>query len=157
MKITAWRIVQARHLPIAFTGEGAQNYPGRWNLRGTPVVYTAGSLSLASLEILVHLGHAEMLHRYMCIPVSFDDSLCRQLARSDLPPDWAADPAPDSTRTLGARWVADGSSAVLAVPSAIVHIETIFILNPRHPDFRRITIGNASEFRFDPRLLKTDP
>jgi RES domain-containing protein len=107
------------------------------------------------MEMLVHLGYADVLHLYMSIPVSFDDSICSQLAPSHLPPDWAVDPAPSSTRAVGAKWISDEMSAVLAVPSTIVHIETIFILNPRHPDFRKITIGGAEEFRFDPRLQKT--
>ncbi|HPO08548.1 MAG TPA: RES domain-containing protein [bacterium] len=92
MKITAWRIVQARHLPGAFIGVGARDFPGRWNERGIPVVYMAGSLSLAAMEMLVHLGHADMLNLYLSIPVRFDESLCRRLASSDLPPDWAAYP-----------------------------------------------------------------
>ena len=154
MKITAWRIVQACHLSHAFTGAGASYYPGRWNERGTPVIYTAGSLSLAAMEMLVHLGSAEVLNPYMSIPVSFDDGLCRQLSYSDLPSDWVADPAPRSTRAIGAKWIIEEESAVLAVPSAIVHIETVFILNPQHPDFSRIKIGDASEFRFDSRLKK---
>lgn len=40
------------------------------------------------------------------------------------------------------------------VPSSIVQIETNYIINPRHPDFAKISIGEASVFRFDPRLLK---
>jgi len=154
VKITAWRIVQARHLPGAFTGVGARDFPGRWNERGIPVVYMAGSLSLAAMEMLVHLGHADMLNLYLSIPVRFDESFCRRLASSDLPPDWAAYPVPASTRALGTQWATDGLSAVLAVPSAIVPIETVFVLNPRHPDFSKIAIGDAGEFRFDPRLLK---
>jgi len=157
VKITAWRILQARHLPCAFTGQGARDYPGRWNKRGTPVVYTAGSLSLAAMEMLAHLGSADVLNLYMSIPIRFDDSLCRQLAIADLPADWAADPAPASTRAVGEKWANDALSAILAVPSAIIQIETVFILNPVHPDFSKIAIGDASEFRFDPRLLKAKP
>lgn len=154
--ITSWRIVQPRHLPTAFDGLGAGRYPGRWNERGTPIVYTACSLSLAALEMLVHLPGPNILQRYQSIPVSFDEALCRQLSPKDLPPDWAYDPAPLSTRALGTQWIADASSVVLAVPSAVVPIETIFLLNPRHPDFPDLTIGEARHFQFDPRLLKTD-
>jgi RES domain-containing protein len=154
--ITAWRIVQTRHLQTAFDGLGASQYPGRWNERGIPIVYTAGSLSLAALEMLVHLPGPNILQKYQSIPVSFDEALCRQLSPTDLPLDWADDPAPISTRALGAQWIADASSVVLAVPSAVVPIERIFLLNPRHPDFPGLTIGEAQQFQFDPRLLKTD-
>ena len=55
MSITAWRIVRARFADSAFDGEGARRYGGRWNSRGTRMVYTAGSQALAALEMLVHL------------------------------------------------------------------------------------------------------
>lgn len=154
MKITAWRIVQARHLPKAFSGEGARDFPGRWNERGTPVVYTASSLALAAMEMLVHLGHSDLLGLYMSVPIQFDASICRQLAPSDLPTNWADEPAPSSTRAVGTQWVQEGKSAVLAVPSAVIHVETVFLLNPGHRDFARIVMGDAEEFHFDPRLLK---
>ncbi len=154
--ITAWRIVQPRYLQTAFDGRGASQYPGRWNERGAAVVYAAGSLSLAALEMLVHLPGPGILQRYRSIPVSFDEALCRQLSPQDLPPDWADDPAPPSTRALGTQWIADSSSVVLAVPSAVVPIERIFLINPHHPDFPELTIGEGQQFQFDPRLMKTD-
>ena len=48
----AWRIVKAVRLPDAFTGEGARQASGRWNYPGTVMVYTAGSLALAALEVV---------------------------------------------------------------------------------------------------------
>ena len=51
----AWRIVHQDFVASAFDGEGARSTGGRWNSEGTPLVYTAGTLSLALLEIIVHL------------------------------------------------------------------------------------------------------
>jgi RES domain-containing protein len=138
----------------AFSGEGARRYPGRWNERGVPVVYTAASLSLAAMEMLVHLGETGALDRYVSIPIHFDSKLCQRLSPSDLPSDWSTAPAPVSTRTLGTRWAQSRASAVLAVPSCLVPIETVFLLNPLHPDFGKIKVGVTCEFRFDERLFK---
>jgi RES domain-containing protein len=84
--------------------------------------------------------------------VEFDAGLCRQVPPSDLPKDWAAEPAPDSTRALGTAWAKDLSSAVLVLPSAVVPLESVYLINPRHPDVARIAIGREAHFRFDARL-----
>jgi len=154
VKITAWRIVQARHQTRAFDGEGARHNPGRWNHPGILFIYTAGSLSLAALEILVHVEIVEVLRLYVCIPVFFDETLCRRLDLRHLPKNWSDNPIPISTRNLGSAWAKRLDSAVLSVPSAVIPLDTNYLLNPRHPDFPKIEIGTASRFRFDARLQK---
>jgi RES domain-containing protein len=48
-----------------------------------PVIYTAESRSLASLEVLVHAEDTRLLAaiRWVAIPVEFDNSLARHPAR----------------------------------------------------------------------------
>jgi RES domain-containing protein len=41
----------------------------------------------------------------------------------------------------------------LALPSVISPADTNFLLNPEHPDFKRIRIAPAVDYNFDPRLL----
>lgn len=72
-----------------------------------------------------------------------------------LPDDWRQLPAPPSTRELGSHWVAESRSAVLRVPSIVVDGEFNYLLNPRHPDFARLEIGELRLFSFDPRLSPT--
>src|SRR3972149_4085147 len=71
-----------------------------------------------------------------------------------LPPDWRAYPAPRACAELGTRWIAARSTAMLAVPSAVVPSEPDYLLNPLHADFRRIRVGRPQPFSFDPRLWK---
>jgi RES domain-containing protein len=154
VRITAWRIVLPRHAADAFSGEGARRYPGRWNQRGTPMVYAAGSLSLAAMEMLVHLGRADVLQQYFCMPVLFDKRLCRDLPLAGLPSGWRDHPVPRSTRQIGTDWCRSRRSLVLRVPSATVLGEMNYIINPQHPDAGRLDIGRPEPFSYDPRLAQ---
>ena len=154
MMLTAWRIVQAHRITSAFKGEGAQRYGGRWNHKGIPIVYVAGSLSLAALELLVHLESSQILSIYASIAIEFDDHLCLRLEPSHLPADWTDCPASDSTRNIGTAWFNSGDSVILAVPSVIVPVETNYLINPLHPDFKKIKIGGPEQFEYDLRLVK---
>lgn len=42
----------------------------------------------------------------------------------------------------------------MAVPSAVIPAETNYLLNPRHPDFSRITLGEPQNLETDQRLLR---
>src|SRR6266851_4258830 len=75
MNTVAWRIVHRRFAKIAFTGEGARLFGGRWNSPGRPVIYTAQSQALAALEILVHLDSEKLLRHYVALPVTQPNAL----------------------------------------------------------------------------------
>lgn len=150
----AWRIVQAHLSNHAFTGEGARRYGGRWNSKGIAVVYTSSSISLAVLEILVHIPIYGILKEYVHIPVEFDQKFVVSLKRDDLPGNWNSDPAPRAAKQIGDSWVESRESVILEVPSAIVPTEKNFLVNPAHPDFKKLKIGSPTKFEFDPRLIK---
>jgi RES domain-containing protein len=118
------------------------------------MIYTAGSLSLAAMEMLVNIEAEQVLNAYVSIPVTFGDDLCKRLNPQHLPSDWAAHPIPLATCDMGTAWAQSKSSPVLAVPSAVVQIETNFLLNPQHPEFLKIRIGSAEAFAYDPRFMK---
>jgi RES domain-containing protein len=151
-QITAWRIVKTNLAATAFSGEGSMRASGRWHSRGTSVVYAAESRALAVLELMVHLEADELLKHYRLISAIFDESVLKVLQRPDLPPDWKKRRAPMTTKQIGDLWVAANDSVVLKVPSVIIEGESNYLLNPSHPDFRKVLIGEPQPFRFDPRL-----
>lgn len=157
--VTAWRITQARYADDraagggAFSGEGARRYGGRWNSRGTAIAYTAGSRSLALLEILVHAESTRLLGQYVLIPVTFETRFVEILDEELLPEDWRTHPAPSSTQEIGNAWVRSGSAAVLRVPSVILPAEPNFLLNPLHPNFAAVSIGQPERLDVDSRFL----
>jgi RES domain-containing protein len=154
LNFTAWRVVKRKFRRVAFTGEGARRYGGRWNSKGVAVVYVAQSQSLAALEMLAHLDSANLLRYYVAIPVSFDSRLVTEVGVSSLPKNWKNYPAPGSLRAIGDAWVSSGKSAVLRVPSVLVPSESNFLLNPRHPEYENLVIGEPLRFSFDPRLFR---
>jgi RES domain-containing protein len=150
--LEAWRIVKAKRVSTAFTGEGAAKTGGRWNSRGVAVVYASATRALAALETLVHLNPL-VPFAYKIIRVTFSAELAEHVA-SKLPSNWRTSPAPDSTRKLGDAWAREGRSAVLAVPSIIIPDETNYLFNPAHRDFKKVRIGKAVDFAFDARLVE---
>ncbi len=117
------------------------------------IVYTSATLSLAALEYLVHLDPPRAPADLVAVPADIPDAVARrEVTAAALPPKWRAYPAPEALADLGTAWARAGTSAVLMVPSVIVPQERNFLLNPAHPDFRRIRLGRPEPFSFDPRL-----
>ncbi len=152
--ITAWRITKTRYVNTAFDGEGARRYPGRWNSRGTPMVYAASTQSLAMLEMLVHLEQEDILHaHYALIPVMFSHTQVLVVEPGDLPADWRDLLPSGASRGLGDRWSREAASLVLAVPSVVVPAEQNYLINPLHPEVSSLRIGEPEPLVFDRRLL----
>ncbi len=151
--ITAWRVVSWKWASTAFDGEGAKRYGGRWNPKGTPMTYLAGSLSLAVLELLVHLESEAALAQFACIPARFEPGWVEVL--QPLPPGWDAEPAGEPSRAAGAAWAESERTPLLEVPSVVIPEEPNYLLNPRHNAAARVEIGEPRPFRIDPRLVRS--
>jgi RES domain-containing protein len=152
MKITAWRITRKKYLNQAFSGEGAKIWGGRWNPAGYPAVYCAENLSLTILELIVHLEDDIDIESFAAIPVSFDSTAVQSLDLSQLPEAWDHLPISPASMEVGRQWLDEKKFLALQVPSIIVPIESNYILNPLHPDFSRVEIGEPQGIRFDPRI-----
>ena len=150
---TVWRIATRRFVVSAFTGEGARLFGGRWNRPGQSVVYTAESRSLALLEMLVQ--DDPLRAHYVLIPALLPAALSMEyLEVSALPQGWRTQGARAQLQILGHAWLHQSRSCVLAVPSAVVPAELNFLINPLHPDFRRVTLGEPEPLDIDLRLLR---
>jgi RES domain-containing protein len=148
---TAWRVVKQRFAEAAFDGEGAREFGGRWNSVGHAVVYTAATTSLALLEILVNADTTLVPH-YVAIPVTFDGSLMGVVDAGFLPGDWRSQTPPMRLKRIGDEWIESRRSCVLRVPSAVVPHEWNYLLNPAHPDFPSLEVGEPIVLEADARL-----
>lgn len=150
-QITAWRISPAEYRSTAFSGEGAKEYGGRFNSVGTPIIYTAGSLALAMLELLVRVNSRRRLQNRVCLPVQFRDTHVAEQA-AELPDDWDARPYTAASQQMGDAWIQSERSLVLRVPSVVVPQEPNYLINPRHPHFDELEFGDPTPLQLDPRL-----
>lgn len=148
-------MVGKRFESSAFTGEGARSYGGRWNSKGVAVVYTASSVSLAMLEMLVRVHSPEALEQSFSVTEArFKPELCEFVKRPQLPAGWRNEPLPLKCQEIGDAWIHSMRSAVLAVPSVISPSEWNYLLNVAHPHFPKILIGRPKPLTFDSRLFR---
>jgi RES domain-containing protein len=76
------------------------------------------------------------------------------LPATSLPDHWQQEPPPASLQAVGDRWLASMESVILAVPSVIIPAEQNLLMNPRHPDFKKLKLGKPTAFTFDYRLFR---
>ena len=116
-------------------------------------MYVAQSISLAHLELLVHVADPGLLPSYSVMELVLADADLEELGDADLPADWRSIPAPKSTALIGDEWLDTTSSLALSVPSAIVPLERNYLLNPNHRGFEElISTAKVVDIDFDPRL-----
>lgn len=159
MTVFLWRIATeaAAYTADDMTGKGAELTGGRWNQKGTPMVYAATSLALAALEVVVHLPRAPIpLNRYI-IRIAVPDPVweAREAINQDTsPPGWDAEPAGLTARRFGEDWIKRGSSCLHAVPSVVVPLEQNILINPLHAQAGQLKAENLGKFMFDARIRR---
>lgn len=148
---TLWRITTRRFVDQAFSGEGARLYGGRWNRVGQSVIYTAESRSLALLEMLVQ--DEPLRAHYVLIPAYLPSNVSMETwDATALPQGWRTTAASESLKEIGGEWLRQLRTCVLQVPSAVVPAEFNFLINPLHPDFKHIKLGQPETLETDMRL-----
>lgn len=157
-----WPNEQFKHLKTAlgyqnqiFSGLGGLYADGRWTFRGHPVIYTSASISLAVLEYTLNYRRrgwvpASVLGRTV-IP---DKVRIEVVTPADLPRNGSAADSPPQLREIGQRWIDAGAAAVWKVPSAVIVEEWNYLLNPQHPDFKKLVFQKPKRFQLDRRLAR---
>ncbi len=136
------------------SGKGAEISGGRWNSKGTALVYTSASRALCTTEIAVHTPLGNLPTNYNLVSIEIPDEIRIQYFHAtDLPDNWKSLPHSHSTQEIGDRFVAGGIFPVLRVPSVVVQDEFNYLINPLHPDSSKIKIKSIEPFSFDERLF----
>jgi len=131
-------------------GEGAYRVGGRWNNKGTRLVYTSTSIALASLEVLVHTDGLPILKGMILLTFEDDDHLVEEL--KDLPDGWDEVPPLVGSKIVGDQFAEDKKHLALLVPSAIVPEEYNVLINPLHDEIGKVELIAQRDYTFDGRL-----
>ena len=131
----------------SLAGTGARRHGGRWNRKGTAILYTSNSTALCLLEILVNVRQ-EYLPFFHRMVIEVPDALVDQA-------DPVFYPEVERSREHGElcvqhnRWVATRvASSVLATSEDAFNL----LLNPNHPEFARVQLIESLPLPIDSRL-----
>ncbi len=147
-----YRIAKRKYIQD-LTGTGAKLAGNRWNSKGIAVVYTSSSLSLCTLECLVHFPPTFIPTDYAYLKLTCPENNVQEISLDILPQNWQQKAASEITKSIGDEFVAQQQYLCLKVPSAIVPTEYNYLLNPMHPRFAEVKIVAVHDFVFDSRLF----
>lgn len=136
------------------SGKGAEMSGGRWNSKGTAMVYTSQSKALCTVEIAVHtpLGIIPLDYTLVTIKIP-DDLTVQEISPDELPGDWNTLSHIHDTQLIGDQFIKSSTHPLLKVPSAAVQGEYNYLINPRHPESKKIVVRKIEPFNFDSRLF----
>ena len=136
------------------SGKGAELSGGRWNRKGTPVVYASTSRALACLETVVHLTQTPLpLNRYLVqivVPGGVWDRATDFDAAQSI--GWDSKPAGKVSLDWGTAWAKGASTLLARVPSVVVEDEFNVLINPRHPDLTLVQARKVRRWMYDGRF-----
>ena len=148
-------MLRGAYARTAFDGEGAYRYGGRWSSPGTRLAYASEHQSLAMLEYFVHLDPEDAPDDLVLATADVPNAVSRKrMQTSLLPSNWRETPGPSELAQIGDEFVKKAENCVLLVPSALAVNENNWLLNPQHPEFRKITLHAPEPLRYDPRMFR---
>lgn len=128
---------------------------GRWNSPGRPAIYGSLSYACAMLEILAHAGIGRIPPSQHFVVADLPDVMpTERHDASTLRDGWDAENSAVA-REFGDEWLASSRSLVLIVPSVVARLEFNAIVNPAHPDFRKLVASAPEQVVWDGRLFRS--
>ncbi len=136
------------------SGKGAEKTGGRWNSKRTALLYTGESRALCTAEAAVHIPLGSIPGDYMMIALEIpDDAPVEEILAEKLEIGWDTFPHSHTTQKHGDVFISRSQALVMKVPSAVVQGDYSYLLNPAHPDFKRVRIIEIVPFSFDRRFF----
>lgn len=131
----------------------ASGRAARWNSNDVKMIYTSNSKALACLENVVHRNKLGLSSNFSVMEIDIPNSIAiTEIFLSKLPKYWDQFENMHLMQKIGDQWINDCKTAVLKVPSSIIHDEFNYLLNPNHLDFEKIKLIKVKPFLFDDRI-----
>ncbi len=137
------------------TGTGAALNPGRWNDAGEYVLYCAPTIAMAVLETSAHITTKALpLNKYL-VRIEVPEAIWQKRTiwnAGDLPADWDAIPAGQTSIGLGSNWYQGMQTSLLQLPSVIVPEESSVLINCKHGDIAAINLTVLRKYSYETLL-----
>lgn len=135
------------------SGTGSFRLGGRWNSKGTYMLYTSENSSLAYLENLVYFDRLTFPPHLQIMQIEVDDAApIYTFPDADYPANWM-DLGLLENKMLGDDWMNDLKYLGIKVRSAVNNYEFNYLLNPLFPDYiNLVKVTGVTEIATDGRL-----
>ena len=134
----------------------ASGIANRWNKNEEFVIYTGGSRSLSTLELVVHRTGISIDNSYklMVIEIDCTEDDILEITSKDIPKNWRTVEAYPRLQEIGSKWYKSKKELVMKVPSAVIPKEYNYLIHTKHPDFeKKVKIYEIEDYQWDKRLL----
>lgn len=139
-----FRLTRAKYVND-LSGEGSSRTGGRWNPRGVPALYTSKTISLAMLEVLVHVQDRTLLpSSYSVMEIEVDAkklTLVEELPMKEF-----------ESQELGKVMLSNKKVLGFIVPSVLIPSEQNVILNPSAKNYDRVKLVRHFSLPMDDRF-----
>ncbi|QJD80918.1 RES family NAD+ phosphorylase [Spirosoma rhododendri] len=151
---TLYRIIRDKFRHESLSTVGSRLYGGRWNPKGTGVLYTTSTPELGLIETLAHAPAVryEELPTYWVFTLHVPDDI-RYYQRSELPDFWQDDTYERTQQWLN-DWLTEPDVLGVALPSVLVPLSFNVMLHPAHPLFAQIDVVAQEIQPLDRRLWR---
>jgi RES domain-containing protein len=149
--ITLWRVSNYTSLD----GAGGIYSAGRWHTKGQPIIYCSEDPSTALLETLVHLeiDSEDRPESFQVLKIQSKQTVSvERIDPKKLTEGWTQDLT--ESRRVGDAWLRSARTLILEVPSVLVPERRNFLINPAHPEMKRLKIIARYSHPFDARFFR---
>lgn len=154
-KKIVYRIERTKYKNEILAGIGAEKVGGRWNEKGSRMVYTSDSPALAVLEKLIYIEPLDFeAGSYSLAFIEIPEESIFAPPVEAIPSDWNVIQHTLSTKQFGQQWLQAQQTLALCVPSIVMPYSRNYLLNPRHELIHEVKIIDIQPYVFDVRWLK---